>query len=109
MGETLKIEKSKLNKWHLNNLSDEAIELELSNEGIPSDYILEYLKAYKKLRIEKRQSTAFLFLVCGAFIGFLSFLIAITNIAPEFHAINLYGVTSLAGIIIFIGLYFLFE
>ncbi len=109
MEETIIIDKYKLKKWLLNNLSDEAIELELAAEGIPFDNIQAYLKAYNKLKIEKRQSMAFIFLICGAFIGFLSFLIAITNLAPEFHTINLYGVTSLAGIIIFIGLYFLFE
>ncbi len=109
MGETLKIEKTKLNSWLLNNVSHETIEKELIKEGISSDYIAEYLNAYKKLKIEKRQTTAFIFLVSGALMGFLSFLFAITNVFPEFHSINLYGGTALAGIIIFIGLYFLFE
>ena len=109
MGEILKIEKEKLNRWLLNNLNHEAIEQELINDGIPQEFVAEYIKAYKKLRIEKRQTTAFIFLVLGAFVGFLSFLFAITNMFPEFHTINLYGGTLLAGTIIFIGLYYLFE
>lgn len=103
------IEKAKLEYWHLNNLSPEAIEQQLINEGIPHDYIQEYLKAYQKLKIAKRQNTAFVLLLIGAFLGFLSFLLAVTNVAPAFHTFNLYGITSIAGIIIFIGLYLLFE
>ncbi|MFN4234644.1 MAG: hypothetical protein ACK4IK_07545 [Bacteroidia bacterium] len=109
MSETIKIEKQILSKWLLNNLSIEAIESELLKEGIPSDYVNAYINAYKKMKIEKRQHKAFICLVVGAFIGFLSFLLAITDLIPQFHTLNLYGGTTLAGIIIFVGLYLLFE
>lgn len=109
MGNTFEIDKKLLQNWLINNLSYEAVESELVNLGVPKEYIDEYVSAYKKLKNEKRQNTAFLFLAGGAFLGFLSFLIAITDLLPEFHTINLYGGTTLAGIIIFTGLYFLFE
>ncbi|MES2478542.1 MAG: hypothetical protein V4561_05620 [Bacteroidota bacterium] len=67
------------------------------------------LREYKKLKNTKRQNTGFVLLAIGAFLGLLSCLLTIFNPFPELFDLILYGFTSIAIIIAFIGLYYIFE
>ncbi len=57
----------------------------------------------------KKQNIGFLLLGIGAFVGFLSCVLTMLDFAPELRGFMLYGLTSLALVLIFIGLYFVFE
>ncbi|MCC6186299.1 MAG: hypothetical protein IT256_04025 [Chitinophagaceae bacterium] len=65
------------------------------------------LREYKKLRNAKRQFTGFVLMAIGAFVGFLSCMLTILHILPL--GLSLYGLTSLAIIIVFAGMYYVFE
>lgn len=45
----------------------------------------------------------------GAFTGFISCVLSIINPVPELYNVFLFGLTSVAVLIVFAGLYFLFE
>jgi hypothetical protein len=45
----------------------------------------------------------------GAFLGFLSCVLTLINPVPELYNLILYGLTSIAIIIIVLGLYLVFE
>jgi len=51
----------------------------------------------------------FLFAGLGAVIGFISCLLSIINPVPELYNVILFGLTSVAILLICLGLYFLFE
>jgi hypothetical protein len=56
-----------------------------------------------------RQKRGFAFAGGGAVLGFISCVLSLTNPVPELYDVILYGLTSVAIILIFIGLYFIFE
>jgi hypothetical protein len=60
-------------------------------------------------RIQKRQTVAFILLAIGALLGFISCMFTIINPVPALYYWVLYGVTTVSVLIIFIGLYYLFE
>lgn len=59
--------------------------------------------------VTTRQTKGFICLAAGAFLGFISCVITLINPIPELYNLVLYGLTSIAVIIIFIGLYLVFE
>ncbi|MBK6399866.1 MAG: hypothetical protein IPF75_16835 [Bacteroidetes bacterium] len=56
-----------------------------------------------------RQKRGFTFAATGAVLGFVSCVLSQTNPVPELYHIILYGLTSIAILLIFAGLYFIFE
>ena len=56
-----------------------------------------------------RKQNGFICISIGAFIGFLSFVLAVINPIPELFNYFLYGLTILAICIILLGFYLLFE
>ncbi|MFZ7113883.1 MAG: hypothetical protein ACO1G9_00795 [Bacteroidota bacterium] len=56
-----------------------------------------------------RQKRGFSFTATGAVLGFISCVLSLTNPVPELYYIILYGLTSIAILLIFVGLYFIFE
>lgn len=63
----------------------------------------------KRVKNAKKQFTGFICLGTGAFLGFISCVLTLTNPIPELFNIILYGLTSVAILIICAGLYFVFE
>jgi len=57
----------------------------------------------------KRQAIGFILLVVGAIIGFVSCVLTLTNIFPGLFYWILYGLTSVALLLILAGLYLVFE
>ncbi len=63
----------------------------------------------KKAKIAKRQTDGFILLAFGAVLGFISCVLTIINSIPSLYFWILYGLTSIAVILICAGLYYLFE
>jgi len=59
--------------------------------------------------VARRQAKGFICMGIGAILGFISCVMTLVNPIPALYDIILYGLTSIAIIIIFIGLYLVFE
>jgi hypothetical protein len=103
------INKELLQQWVTDKLDPQDVEKVLKEEGFEASDISEYLKAYKKLKNENRQFIGFICAGLGAFLGFISCVLSIVNPIPELYNLILFGLTSLAIIIIVVGLYLVFE
>jgi hypothetical protein len=106
---TKNIDYLKINYWITNNFNAQSIEKELLKSDCCKEEIDLYIKAFTQTKIKARQNSAFIFLLLGSFVGFLSFVLSVTNLIPNLHSFFLYGLTSISVLIIFIGLYYLFE
>ncbi|MBL0134269.1 MAG: hypothetical protein IPP79_09785 [Chitinophagaceae bacterium] len=98
-----------IREWMMAKLEPHAIEEQLKAKGLDPESILAHIKEYKKQCCAKRQFTGFIWLGIGAFLGFISCLLSVTNPFPEYYYHILYGLTSIALIMIFVGLYYIFE
>ncbi|MBK8611186.1 MAG: hypothetical protein IPL84_14900 [Chitinophagaceae bacterium] len=86
-----------------------AMEEELRLRGFTADLISEMLEKVKKKRMAKRQSAGFIYMAAGAFLGFLSCVFSIAGIFPDQIGFVLYGLTTIAVLLVVLGLYFVFE
>lgn len=109
MSYTASIDQAAIQKWLAAKLDPKVIEEQLLAKGFDKDTIAEYLKEFRRLKNAKRQFTGFVWMGIGAFLGFISCVLTLINAVPDLYNVILYGLTSLAIIIIFIGLYFVFE
>lgn len=98
-----------IQQWMTSKRDPKTIEEELDNKGLDKDAIAACLKEYKRLRNAKRQFTGFVCMGIGAVLGFISCVLTVANVFPGLFNAFLYGLTVLAVIIVFIGLYFVFE
>lgn len=109
MSYTVPVDSATIEQW-INTKPDAiTIEAELLAKGMDADTILIYLTEYKRLRNSQRQFTGFFCMGFGAFLGFISCILSIFNPVPELYNLILFGLTSVAILIIFYGLYCLFE
>lgn len=90
--------------WEVERVTKEL--LAQGHDEVSADILL---REYKKLRNEKRHLKGFVLLGLGAFLGLISCLLSIFNPFPDMFNLILYGLTSLAITIAFIGLYYIFE
>ncbi len=67
------------------------------------------ISSEKTAQLKRRGKTGLNCLFIGAFLGFLSCILSITNPIPDLYYHILYGLTSIAITIIFVGLYCIFE
>lgn len=109
MPAAISIDTNTIKEWMLERLEPTAIEEQLKSKGFDSESIIAYLKEYKRQCNARRQFTGFIYMGSGAFLGFISGLLSVINPIPELYYYILYGLTSIALILIFIGLYFIFE
>lgn len=103
------IDLSLIKQWLTSDYSIADVEKELQQKGVEVTDIEQYLQAFKKLRLTKRQNKGFVFLVTGSFLGFLSFVLTAAGIIPALHDFFLYGITLFSIAFILIGLYFILE
>lgn len=92
-----------------NNWETEKVSEQLFAQGHDEMSVDLLLREFKKLRNAKRQQLGFLLSGIGAFLGLFSCLLTIFNPFPELFNVILYGLTSVAIIIAFVGLYYIFE
>lgn len=109
MSYTASIDQAAIHKWVAAKLDPKVIEEQLLAEGFDMDAVAEHLKEFRRLKNAKRQFTGFVCMGIGAFLGFISCVLTLVNAVPDLYNVILYGLTSLAITIIFIGLYFVFE
>ena len=98
-----------IQQWIRDKRTPEEIRQQLSHAGHDLSSIDLHLGAYRKTKLEKRQWNAFLLLGLGALLGFISCVLSLINPVPELYGWILYGLTSIAILIIVAGLYLLFE
>lgn len=98
-----------IRSWVEAKLNPDNVKAQLKVMGFPDEQIAAYLEAYKKERYAGRRFNGFLFAGLGAVIGFISCLLTIMNPFPELYNVILFGLTSVAILLICLGLYFLFE
>lgn len=98
-----------IEQWIAEKLDAQKLRERLIASGCDEETIAENLQAFKKALYAKRQFVGFIFLGIGAFVGFISCVTALVNPVPELFYWFLYGITSLALILIFYGLYCLFN
>lgn len=106
---TATIDAATIQQWIAAKLEPQVIEEDLVSKGMDSTVISTHLKEYRRLRNAKKQFTGFVCLALGAFLGFISCVLSILNPIPELYNIILFGLTSVAILIICLGLYFVFE
>lgn len=96
-------------QWISENKNTQAIQDELQAQGHKPESIESYIREFKKIKYARRQSRGFIFLLVGAFMGFLSCVLSLTNPVPDLYYWILYGVTSISISLLCIGLYLVFE
>lgn len=106
---TSAIDEAEIQQWINNKLSVQKIEELLQIRGCDPETISRHIKEFKKQRYVIRRSKGFICASIGAVVGFLGCVLALLNPLPELYYLGLYGFTSLAAILICVGLYYLFE
>lgn len=96
-------------KWKEGAHTENSIINELRQYGFDSLQIIETLQQFKKKQLDERQTLGFIITSIGAFLGFVSCVMTMLDIFPDLRGFMLYGLTSLALVFIFIGLYYIFE
>lgn len=105
--QSLSIEQYK--SWKSRNFTEEMITSELKENGLDSLQITELIQHYKKKCCEERQTTGFIITGIGAFLGFISCVLTMLDLFPQFRGFMLYGLTGIGVTIAFVGLYMIFE
>lgn len=109
MSYTVSVDPATIQQWIAAKLEPKAVEEVLLAKGLDAADIANHLKAFKKLKNAIRQVKGFFCMGLGAFLGFVSCLLSITNPWPELYNVILFGLTSIAISIICLGMYFVFE
>lgn len=109
MDNPITINSALINQWSIERLSMQEVEQKLIALGYDSDYINVHLKEFNKLKYAKRQNAGFVLVGIGALLGFLSCVLTMVNPIPDLNDFFLYGLTSIAIIVVMMGLYLVFE
>lgn len=109
MPDSVIVDPLKIHRWITNEIEMQKIEDEMKQLGYDSDTINAHLKEFKRIKYAKRQSSGFTCIVIGAVLGFFSCVLSIINPFPEIYYYILYGLTSVAVLFIFAGLYYFLE
>ncbi|HEX6846393.1 MAG TPA: hypothetical protein VF144_05420, partial [Chitinophagaceae bacterium] len=106
---TSSIDRDEIQEWISNKLSVQMVEALLQTRGLEAETISLLVKEFNKERYAIRRSRGFICASIGAIAGFIGCVLALLNPLPELYYLGLYGFTSLAAILICVGLYFLLE
>lgn len=98
-----------IQNWVTENLKIQKVEQNLIALGYDKQAIDTYLAEFKKIKSAKRRLKGFICLGAGAFLGFLSCILTVINPVPELYNWILFGLTSIAILLICFGLYNIFE
>lgn len=109
MTEQLTLDHALIQQWIAGNLSEEAVIAQIESTGLSPAIMDLYLQGFKKMRDEKRYKNGMALIISGAILGFFSCVASLCNIAPEYCTLILVGLTSVSLVLVFIGLYLVFE
>lgn len=101
------IEQSYIEKWLHDKLNLQAIEQELSGKGFDKEAITAYLQEFKKRRNAKKIFPAFALMGLGAVLGFVAMVLAAVYPSPTMYYLCMYGLTTVAVLMVFYGMYLL--
>ena len=103
------VDETAIREWIAAKLDPETVENQLRERGLDTEQIREHLREFRKIRNARRQYQGFFWTALGAFLGFVSCLLTILNPVPELYSVILFGLTSVAILLICLGLYLIFE
>lgn len=109
MSQSASLDLSAIKEWVLAKLEPHAVEEKLRERGLDPESIIAHIREYKRQCNAKKQFNGFLLLGIGGFLGFFSCVLSVINPIPELYNLILYGFTSVSLILIFAGLYCVFE
>lgn len=95
--------------WLARNLTTEAIWEEIQEKYQGGDHEEVLWTMYKKAKADRLQQRGFLITALGAILCFVSCVMTMINPFPEMVGLFLYGLTSVGLVVIFTGLYLVFE
>lgn len=98
-----------LQRWVDGRCSEQKVMDDLTNLDLPSEQKEQLLKSYRKHLSDKKQKQGFILMGLGSFIGFLSCVLTMVDFIPAFNGLFLYGLTTLAIVVILYGCYLVFE
>ncbi|MBG9376918.1 hypothetical protein I5907_11765 [Panacibacter sp. DH6] len=98
-----------IQQWIAEKLDAEAIKQKLTVQGFSEEDIVSHIRLFRKAVYEKKQSRGFIILGTGAFLGFISCVLTLTNPIPDLYNWILYGLTSVALSLIMWGLILILE
>lgn len=103
------IDATLIHEWIAAKLDPDAVEKKLLEKGFTADEVKMHLKEFRKVRSARRLSAGMVYITIGSVLGCISTFLSIFNPIPELYYYILYGLTSVAVLILFWGLYFIFE
>ncbi len=98
-----------IQQWINEKLDTQRVKEKLTAMGFDEETASLHLKEFKKIKYGKRQVAGFIYLAIGSVLGFISCLLTVFNPVPELYYWILFGLTSIAIVIAFLGLYYLLE
>ena len=98
-----------LHEWIREGCTPDQVRERLSAAGHGEESIVSHLDAFSRLRNSGRRWKGFLCMSAGALTGFISCVLSLVNPIPELYWMYLYGLTSVAILLVMGGLYLVFE
>jgi hypothetical protein len=109
MPTTLNLDQAMLHQWLAEKLDTETIREKLQMKGLDEESVSAYLREYRKKQHEKKRFIGFTCCGAGALLGFLACLLTLMADNASMGGFFLFGLTSIAVLVIFAGLYLIFE
>lgn len=109
MASSLTVDQALLTQWAAEKLDVETVREKLQTLGLDQESLARHLTEFRKLRNAKKLFGGFLCCGIGACLGFVGCVLSMINPVPDLYGFFLYGLTSVAILVIFAGLYLLFE
>lgn len=106
---TLALDLDLLRAWVAEKIDEEIARERLIAKGFVGEILGKHVKEFRRLRSMHRQTTGFIITAIGAFLGFVSCILTMMDIAPAWNGFFLYGLTTVAVIITCLGLWYIFE
>jgi hypothetical protein len=103
------IDNQTIQQWVNQHFTEEDVKLKMKQQAFDEITIALYIKEFKKIKLQERISLGIKLMCFGGFVGLISCILAITNPFPEGYHLILYGLTSIAILVAFAGLYLIFE
>lgn len=98
-----------IKKWVHDNLKKEEVEQHLLALGYDLPVVEAHLQQFQKEKIAQKQFNGFVCLGAGAFLGFLSCVLTLMNLIPDLTNWILFGLTTVAILVVCKGLHNIFE
>lgn len=109
MSHTVIVDPAIIQQWVHKKISIAHLQEQLPAQGWDEEKIHAYLQQLKKVRTARRQWIGFICMGTGAFMGFVCCVLSLTNPFPNWYNFILYVPTTLAIVVIGVGLYYVFE